>query len=485
MWTGSTSVRSTSSTILAAEVGVIRVGLCLALTSAACVRYQPRPLDPTTHTAEMFRRDLGDSTLVAAVARHAGRPVAYSWTDHQLAVAGLTLRSDLRRLRAEWHAAEAAVRTAGERAGIGVQGDVERRVGGREVEDPWVVGISGVVHLELGGKRGARLQAARAGVTVAESRLIASSRAVAVETRLAAAALVHALADAADASEEVRALEKVHGLERTRFAEAALDASELARTGTEIQNARLAQAEAEHAVLTARAALAATMALPAPAVDSLVPVLGPPSGCGSLDSIGPATFTAGAVQRRTEVATALAEYAVAESRLRLEVARQFPDLELGPGFVWDEGVHRWTLALALPALLGSRNRGAITEADAARGVAGLHVAEVQDSILADAGMAIQDCRGASLELVAADSVVAAAERLDRREREAYARGETSKLEPARAELQLLRARRARRAAERRLARASLELERAAGGPPSADGQWPDPRQDPSTEASPR
>ena len=62
--------------------------------------------------------------------------------------------------------------------------------------------------------------------------------------------------------------------------------------------------------------------------------------------------------------------------------------------------------------------------------------------------------------------------------------ETSGLEPARAELQLLRARRARRAAERRLALASLELERAAGGPPSADGQWPDPRQDPKEEASP-
>jgi outer membrane protein, heavy metal efflux system len=185
------------------------------------------------------------------------------------------------------------------------------------------------------------------------------------------------------------------------------------------------------------------------------------------------------------VATALAEYAVAESRLRLEVARQFPDLELGPGFVWDEGVHRWTLAFALPALLGSRNWGAITEADAARDVVGLHVAEVQDSVLADAGMAVQGCRGARLELVAADSVVAAAERLDRRESEAYARGETSGLEPARAELQLMRARRARRAAERRLAQASLELERAAGGPPSADGQWPDPRQDPSTEASPR
>jgi outer membrane protein TolC len=459
-----------------------RASLCLALACAACVRYHPRPLDPATHTAEVFRRDLGDSALMAVVARYAGRPEANRWTDRQLALAGLTLRSDLRRLRAEWRAAQAAERTAGERPGLGVQGEVERRVGGREVEDPWVVGVSGVVQLELGGKRGARLQAARAGATLVESRLVAMSRAVAVGTRLAAAGLVHALADAADASEEVRALQRVHRLEQSRFAESALDASELARTSTEIQSARLAQAEAQHGVLTARAGLAAAMALPVQTLDSLVPSLDPPSGCASLDSIGPSAFTAEAVQGRTEVATALAGYAVAESRLRLEVARQFPDLELGPGFVWDEGVHRWALAFALPALLGSRNRGAIAEADASRDVAGLHVAEVQDSVLADVDMALQGCRGAALELSAADSVVAAAERLHRREREAYERGETSGLEPARSELQLLRAQRAERAAERRLALASLELERAAGGPPSNDGQWPDPRHDPREEA---
>jgi outer membrane protein TolC len=461
---------------------VIRAGLCLALATAACVRYQPRPLDPATHPAEVFRRDLGDSALTAVVTRHAGRPEANRWTDRQLALGGLTLRSDLRRLRAEWRSAKAAERTAGERPGIGVQGEVERRVGGREVEEPWVVSVSGVVQLELGGKRGARLQAARAGATLAESRLVATSRAVAVATRLAAAALVHALADAADASEEVRALERVHRLEQSRFAESALPASELARTSTEIQNARLAQAEAEHGVLTARAALAAAMALPARALDSLVPLLDPPRGCAMLDSMGASALAAEAVQARTEVATALAEYAVAESRLRLEVARQFPDLELGPGFVWDEGVHRWALAFALPALLGSRNRGAIAEADASRDVAGFRVAEVQDSVLAEVDMAVQGCRGAALEHAAAGSVLAAADRLHRREREAYERGETSSLEPARAELQLLRAQRAERAATRRLALASVELERAAGGPPSTDGRWPDPRQDPLEEA---
>jgi cobalt-zinc-cadmium efflux system outer membrane protein len=458
---------------------VIRTGLCLALVCTGCVRYVPRPLDPASHPAEALRRDLRDSSMLAAVTRHAGAPEGNRWTDRQLAVAALRYRADLRRRRAEWRAATAAVRTAGERRGIGVQGDVERRVSGREEGSPWVVELGGLFTLELGGKRGARIQAARAGAALAEGRLLAAARAVAVEARRATAGLAHAIGTAADAREEVELLEAVHELERDRFVEAALAASELARTATDIQNARLSLAKAQHGVLSARAALAGALAVPIGVVEPLQPVLTEPGACASIGAAGAGRFVRDAFVRRDEIAVALSEYALAESRLRLEVARQYPDLELGPGFVWDQGVNRWALALALPALLGSRNRGAIGEAEAAREVAALRVAEVQDSVLADLERSLQRCRGAALELAAADSVVAAAGRLLRREQEAYERGETSRLEPARAELQLQRARRARRAAERQFALASIELERAAGGPPSAPGApWPDPREEP-------
>jgi outer membrane protein TolC len=463
---------------------VIRFGLCLVLTCVACVRYEPRPLDPARHPAEVQSRDLADSALMASVARYAGRPEGRRWTDRQLAVAALRLRADLRRLRAEWRGAWAGVRSAGERPRPAVQGELERRVGGRDEGSPWVVAVAGLFALELGGKRGARLQAARAGVALAESRLLAAAWWAATDTRKAAASLAQASREAEDAREEVQRLEELHGLERARYAEAALGAAEVARTSTEIQNARLSLAEVEHEVLAARAALAAALAVPLRAVETVEPAITTASGCSSLDRVGADSFVAGALGRRHEVSLALGEYALAESRLRLQVARQHPDLELGPGFIWDQGVNRWTLALALPALLGSRNRGAIGEAEAAREVAALKVAEVQDSVFADVEAAVQRCRGASLELAATDSVVAAATRLVERDRTAYQRGETSRLEPARTELQLLRAQRAGRRAERRLALASLDLERASGGPSSqVSGEWPDPRQEPEEEAT--
>jgi outer membrane protein TolC len=446
------------------------------------VRYEPRPLDPALHAAEMQSRELVDSTLVSAVARHAGPPAPGRWTDRQLAIAALMLRSDLHRLRAQWRMARAAVRTAGERPGIGVQGEIERRVSGRDEDSPWVVAVGGMLSVEVGGKRGARRQAARAEAALAESRLVGAAWSAAVGTRLAAAALAQAYTEVDDAREEVAALEAVHRLERVRYGEAALGASDLARTATEIQDARLALAEAESGVLQARAALAASVAVPVRAVEDMRPTLTQPPACVSFGSAAADSIVAGALGRRQEITRALGRYAVAEARLRLEVARQYPDLELGPGFIWDQGVNRWTLALGLPALLGAGNRGAIGEAVAAREVAGLEVAEAQDSVVADVESAIQRCRGAALEVAAADSVVAAAGRLLERDRAAYQRGETTRLEPARTELQLLRARRAHRRAQRRLTFTSLDLERAAGGPAAETaGEWPDPRLAPEEE----
>ena len=104
-----------------------------------------------------------------------------------------------------------------------------------------------------------------------------------------------------------------------------------------------------------------------------------------------------ALTPRPEIGRALAEYAVAEAGLRGEVARQYPDLDLGPGFIWDQGVHRWTLALALPNLLKFRNRSAIDEAEAGRAAAAARVAELQDELLADAARRAVRCRGARLE----------------------------------------------------------------------------------------
>jgi hypothetical protein len=119
------------------------------------------------------------------------------------------------------------------------------------------------------------------------------------------------------------------------------------------------------------------------------------------------TLESRALTQRAEVGRALAEYAEAEAALRLEVARSWPDLVLGPGFVWDGGVHRWNLLASLPELMLNRNRGPIGEATARRAAAAVHVDAMQQEVLADVATARAACTGAIRELATSDSAVSA------------------------------------------------------------------------------
>ena len=451
--------------------------VCL-LALAACARYVPQPIETATHVAQYRARRLDDSALVAWVARWAERPTARRWTDRQLAVAALGVRAELARARADWRAAAAGERTARGRPQPGAAVDIERAVSGSEGQPPWVVSLAGLFAVELGGKRGARVQRARARTTAAEAELRLSAYGIVRGTRAAVSAVLAAESDRAQARRESDALGEVQRLEQARYQEASLTAAELARTVSEAQAARGQVSAAEAAVLAARAALAGALAVPARALDSVEVVADSGGGCASVDSAGPDSLATLALTRRPEIGRVLAQYAAAEADLRLAVAGQYPDLDLGPGFIWDQGVDRWTLALTLPNLLGFRNRAPIDEANAARAAAAASVGEVQDALLAEVQLAAARCRGALVERGAADSLVVAAARAAQLARAAYERGETSRLEPALADLTVVRAERARAATEARLRASGASLD-AASGTWSATGtdRWPDPRSD--------
>ena len=453
---------------------------------AGCARYQPQPIDAAAHVAEYRARRLDDSALVEWVGKWAGPLSADGWTDRQLAVAALRLRTELPRARAEWRTAKAGEGSAGARPRSGVNADVERSVSGSQGQPPWVVAIGGLLSVELGGKRAARIQGARAHTAAAEAELAGRAREIVLETRRAALGVTLVEAERHFAALELAADSKVQTLEQQRFAEAAVTAAELSRTNAEVEEVRVVAAAAERDWIEARASLAAAVGVQSRALDSVVVLPVASTACERLDAIGLRSLESLALTMRPEIARSLAEYAGAEAALRLQVARQFPDLDLGPGFIWDQGVHRWTLALALPGLLAFRNRAPIAEAEAARTAAGAKVLEVQDSVLREVGLAGEGCRGAGVLSAAADSQVAASGRNLARAKAAFERGETARLDAALAELAVVRAERVRHAAERELKLAGIAVEGATGewGGREAVG-WPDPRAENGEEGEPR
>src|SRR5438876_1180640 len=112
----------------------------------------------------------------------------------------------------------------------------------------------------------------------------------------------------------------VQEVEQQRVAEAAVTASEVARTGSEVEEVRGAVAVTEGELIGARAALSVAVGLPPRALDSIGLAPAVSGSCVRLDSLGADSLETLALSTRPEIAGALAGYAGAEAQLRLQVA---------------------------------------------------------------------------------------------------------------------------------------------------------------------
>jgi outer membrane protein TolC len=87
-----------------------------------------------------------------------------------------------------------------------------------------------------------------------------------------------------------------------------------------------------------------------------------------------------ALLNRADVRAALADYAASQSALQLEIAKQYPDVHLGPGYGWNTGSagdSEGTLGLSLTLPVLNHNQGAVAEATAQRTQAAAHFLTVQ------------------------------------------------------------------------------------------------------------
>ena len=118
-----------------------------------------------------------------------------------------------------------------------------------------------------------------------------------------------------------------------------------------------------------RAALAAAIGVPSPAAAFFRmcscpwPDLDSPPAAGSLPI---AEVRRAALINRFDVRSALAQYAAAEADLRLQIAKQYPDLDIGPGYTYEEKQSYFTLGFSAIIPMFDRNRGPIAEAEAGR-----------------------------------------------------------------------------------------------------------------------
>lgn len=459
MSTGSISARSTGSTILVGSPRDLRWALCWGVALiGGCASYSARSLDRADPVARYTSRRLDDPALRVALDSLHAAAFPEGWRDWQLATAAWLLRPERPRALAELGVARAAAVSAGARPPIGVGSETEYSFSGTGGESRFGVALSTLFTVEAGGKRGARIARAKAGLVLATARLAEESRDVRWQVRNALGEWAAARRLAQGGERELALLDSVVGLTRARFEGGTASQSDVARADADRQEWAAELASRRREVAEREAVLARVVGVPTTELARHGILFDSASTCpasAATDSLARVALVA-----RPEVARVLAEYQLAESEVRVEVAKSWPDLALGPGLFFDHGVSKWTVAFGLPALALHGNRGPIHEAEARREVAARRVAEVQEQVLGEVGSALDGCIATGAEVAALD--VSPAGRRAQLVDSAFARGETGRLEVALMRLEAVRAQRRVTEAGLRRLRAGLALEWALG-----------------------
>jgi outer membrane protein, heavy metal efflux system len=352
----------------------LALALCLLVAAVGgCVHYSPQPRPPERAVAEFQARRLDDPNLRAALDKalpsRTGEWPRKAWNRADLLIAMLHFNDTVAQGRAALEVTQAGQRTAREwpNPSLNILGEYANQHDGSPL---WLWGLTTDWLIDTATRRGARI----AGADLVARQAQYDLAEVTWKSRIA---LRRAFADLLITNREATLLGEIHADRESQLSMARrqLEVGAAARGEVDrmVGDALLDEQklnDSRRRASAARSALAEAVGVPVAALEGLSleweHLDDPPEIAEALLS----QWRDNALLERADVRSAVAAYAVTEQALRLEVAKQYPDVHLGPAYTWDHGVKRFqfNLGLTLPVL--NRNEGPIAEAEARRREAG-------------------------------------------------------------------------------------------------------------------
>ena len=371
------------------------------LAGCAAQHYTPAPIVANATASQLESRSLADAGLRSFAEKNLSQPISSwpptTWNLEMLSIAALYFNPTLDLARARLARADTAMVTAGARPNpiLGFSPGIP---------SPYLVTLDFAFPIETAGKRGYRVQSARNLDQAARLDLADSAWTVLIGVRLA---LLNYLFGS-------RSLELLRSEEQFRedqvtILERILSAGEISRLDVDLARIELSKAAvairtAEGQVGEAKAVLAAAIGIPLAGLENAEfswPDMDMPP---SLQSLSAAEIQRDAILNRLDVRRSLAQYAAAEADLQLEVAKQYPDVNIGPGYTYEERNSFFTVGFSSSIPLFNRNQGPIAEAEARRKEAAAAFLQTQARVIARSERALAAYTAALREVAEAQSL---------------------------------------------------------------------------------
>ena len=358
-----------------------------------------------------------------------------SWDFETLTLAAFFYHPSLDVARAQWGVAQAGVTTAGGRPNPVLSVVPGLSANPADGVSPWFPSVSLDIPIETAGKRGYRI--AQAQHLFEAARLNIASAAWQVRSNLRASLL-----DYTAAKQRADLLQKQLQFQKqiVSLLEERLQAGVVARNELTLPRVALAKAGADLADATRQAAearvrIAEALGLSAKAIDGAVFDFQWAVSADAGRELTSADARQQALLGRADILSALAEYAASQSALQLEIAKQYPDVHLSPGYQFDQGEHKWSLGLSVELPVLNKNQGPLAEAKARREESAAQFVALQAKIIAEIDGALA-ARATAMEQLARQSQFAQLAREQSASAEAmFNAGAADKLELASAQLE--------------------------------------------------
>ena len=395
---------------------------------SGCATFHPHPIDPQHVEAKLRERTLTDPGLRAYV--EAAVPGKLSewppqvWDLTLLTLVALYYHPDLDVARAMWEIAEAGVVTARGRPNPSVElapGYASNSVPGIT---PWLLNSPVDIPIETAGKRGYRILHATHLSEAVRLTIAVTAWQVRSGVRKSLLALYAAAQTEARLSRQQEVREDIVTVMEQRLAAGEIALPEVTLVRIALDQTWLSLRDVQRQRAEARVQVADALGVPVEVLHSVTL---------SFDSFAhsPPQLPAQEVQRQTllsrpDILATLAEYAASESALQLEIAKQYPDLHLGPGYDLDTGDNKWSLGFSLVLPVLNRNEGPIAEAEARRRETAARFTALQARVIGELDRTLAGYQAALQKLATADTLLSAHTEQQESQQALFAAGEADR-----------------------------------------------------------
>ncbi len=372
----------------------------MLITGCAYEKYQAKPIEPEQVTSKILNKDPASADFKAYLVKQ-GQSVQLegleselpfaTWGLNEITLCALYYHPKLDVAKAQLALANASLETAGQKQNPTLNGNIARSNQANGDKRPWAYGINVEIPIETGNKREIRVEEAQHLVEVA--RMDVAETAWQLRSQIAKDLLRYHenVAQQQQLTGELKKQDELVKILEKRMQMGALSSTELSAAKLIQQKTLYAFNSEQGKSSEIRAILASDVGLSQEKFNRIV--LKPldldkslsqqAALLGAANDLHKNVLQEKALLNRLDIRRGLERYAAAEAKIKLEIAKQRPDISLSPGFAFEFGDSIWSLGFSTLFSLLNKNQTLIAEATQLREIEGAQFEALQAKIIGD------------------------------------------------------------------------------------------------------